>query len=198
MKKRMFLKCVCVLSLMCCTSINTNAQDLKSILTGVAQAVVGDKTTTASSLIGTWNYSAPKCQFESENLLSKAGGTVAANEVEKKIQTVYEKLGINSCQYTFNEDGSYSYTIKGKTMSGTYTFDDTEKTITMKGKLGIKIVAYVTVTGNTMSLVFNADKLMSVLKTITGAAASISSTASTINSIASSYDGLMLGFELQK
>ena len=35
-------------------------------------------------------------------------------------------------------------------MSGTYTFDDKEKTITMKGKLGVKTVAHVTVTGNDM------------------------------------------------
>lgn len=39
----------------------------------------------------------------------------------------------------------------------------------MTGKLGLKTVAYVTVTGNDMSMVFKADKLMSILKTITGA-----------------------------
>ena len=68
----------------------------------------------------------------------------------------------------------------------------------MKSKLGIKTVGYVTVTGDEMTLVFNADKLMSVLKTITGTVSSVNSTASTINSIADSYDGLRLGFELKK
>ena len=97
-----------------------------------------------------------------------------------------------------NEDGTYSYTLKKRTMSGTYTFDDKEKTITMKGKLGVKTVAHVTVTGNDMSLVFNADKLMSVLKTITGTVSKVNSTAATINSVAGSYDGLMLGFDLKK
>ena len=105
---------------------------------------------------------------------------------------------MEGCQYTFGEDGSYSCTIKGKTSSGTYTFDSDAKTVTMKSKLGIKTVAYVTVTGDSMSLVFKADKLMSVLKTLTGAASSVNSTASTINSIADSYDGLRLGFELKK
>lgn len=39
--------------------VNANAQDLKSILTGVAKAVVGDKATTSSSIIGTWKYVGP-------------------------------------------------------------------------------------------------------------------------------------------
>ena len=39
---------------------------------------------------------------------------------------------------------------------------------------------------------------MSVLKTITGAASKVNSTASTINSIAKQFDGMMVGFELEK
>lgn len=88
--------------------------------------------------------------------------------------------------------------LKKRTVSGTYVFDDEAKTITMKNKLGIQTVAYVTVTGNSMSLVFNADKLMSILKVITGAASKVNSTAATLNSVAEAYDGLMLGFELKK
>lgn len=198
MKNRVLLKNLWVLVMMCMISAGAGAQDLKSILSGVAKAVVGNKATTATSIIGTWSYAGPKCQFESENLLAKAGGEVAANEVEEKMQSVYDKVGMNNIQYTFNEDGTYSYKMKKRTVSGTYVFDDTAKTMTMKGKLGIKTVAHVTVTGNEMSLVFNADKLMSVLKTITGAASKVNSTAATINSVAGSYDGLMLGFELKK
>ena len=198
MNSKTLLKCLCPCLAMFAILVNANAQDLKSILTGVAKAVVGDKATTSSSIIGTWKYVGPQCQFESENLLAKAGGEVAAKEVEEKMQTVYDRIGMSGCEYTFNEDGTYSYTLKKRTMSGTYTFDDKEKTITMKGKLGVKTVAHVTVTGNDMSLVFNADKLMSVLTTITGTVSKVNSTAATINSVAGSYDGLMLGFDLKK
>lgn len=198
MKANFMLRCLFMAAVMTAAAGNAGAQDLKSVLSGVVKNVVGDKTTTASSIIGTWTYAGPECQFESDNLLAKAGGEVAAKEVEEKIQKVYEKVGMDGCQYTFSEDGSYSCTVKGKTSSGTYTFDSDAKTVTMKSKLGIKTVAYVTVTGDSMSLVFKADKLMSVLKTITSAAASVNSTASTISSIADSYDGLRLGFELKK
>ncbi len=198
MKKKTLLKSIWILLVMCGVSANAGAQDLKSILSGVAKAVVGNKATTASSIIGTWTYSGPECQFESENLLAKAGGEMAAKEVEEKMIAVYNKVGMNNIRYTFNEDGTYSYQMKKRTVTGSYVFDDAAKTTTMTGKLGLKTVAYVTVTGNDMSMVFKADKLMSILKTITGAASKVNSTAATINSVAEAYDGLMLGFELKK
>lgn len=198
MKKKTLLKSIWILLVMCGVSANAGAQDLKSILSGVAKAVVGNKATTASSIIGTWTYSGPECQFESENLLAKAGGEMAAKEVEEKMIAVYNKVGMNNIRYTFNEDGTYSYQMKKRTVTGSYVFDDAAKTITMTGKLGLKTVAYVTVAGNDMSMVFKADKLMSILKTITGAASKVNSTAATINSVAEAYDGLMLGFELKK
>ena len=198
MKKKTLLRSIWILLVMCGVSANAGAQDLKSILSGVAKAVVGNKATTASSIIGTWTYSGPECQFESENLLAKAGGEMAAKEVEEKMIAVYNKVGMNNIRYTFNEDGTYSYQMKKRTVTGSYVFDDAAKTITMTGKLGLKTVAYVTVTGNDMSMVFKADKLMSILKTITGAASKVNSTAATINSVAEAYDGLMLGFELKK
>ena len=198
MKKKTLLKSIWILLVMCGVSANAGAQDLKSILSGVAKAVVGNKATTASSIIGTWTYSGPECQFESENLLAKAGGEMAAKEVEEKMIAVYNKVGMNNIRYTFNEDGTYSYQMKKRTVTGSYVFDDAAKTITMTGKLGLKTVAYVTVTGNDMSMVFKADKLMPILKTITGAASKVNSTAATINSVAEAYDGLMLGFELKK
>ena len=198
MKKKTLLKSIWILLVMCGVSANAGAQDLKSILSGVAKAVVGNKATTASSIIGTWTYSGPECQFESENLLAKAGGEMAAKEVEEKMIAVYNKVGMNNIRYTFNEDGTYSYQMKKRTVTGSYVFDDAAKTITMTGKLGLKTVAYVTVTGNDMSMVFKADKLMSILKTITGAASKVNSTAATINSVVEAYDGLMLGFELKK
>lgn len=197
MKSLMF-RYLCMVAVMMSAAGNADAQDWKSVLGGIVKSAVGDKATTVTSIIGTWKYVGPECQFESDNMLAKAGGEVAAKQVEEKIQKVYDKIGMDGCQYTFNEDGTYSCTIKGKASSGTYTFDEDAKTITMKGKLGIKTVAYVTVLNDTMSLVFKADKLMSVLKTITNAASGVNSTAATLNSIAGSYDGLRLGFELKK
>lgn len=195
----MVKKFICIIALFCAVSVNANAQDLKSILSGIAQQVVGDKATTATSILGTWTYVKPDCQFKGDNLLVNAGGEVASAKVEEKLEGVMNKVGINNIQFTFNDDGTFTYTIKKKKASGTYIFDAETKTVAMKlGKLGMNVTAHVVTLGSNMSFVFNADKLMSVLKTITGAASKVNSTASTINSLASNFDGLMLGFEMKK
>ena len=62
---------------------------------------------------------------------------MAAKEVEEKMIAVYNKVGMNNIRYTFNEDGTYSYQMKKRTVTGSYVFDDAAKTITMTGKLGL-------------------------------------------------------------
>lgn len=192
-------KIICIIAMFCVFSVNTDAQDFKSILSGIAQKVVGDRTTTATSILGTWKYIKPDCQFQGDNLLANAGGEVAATKVEENLESVMNKAGINNIQFTFSENGKFSYTIKKKKANGTYVFDAEAKTVTMKlDKLNLNVTAHIITLGNNMSFVFNADKLMFVLKTITGAAAKVNSTASTINSLAENFDGLMLGFEMTK
>ncbi len=194
MKKTTFLACAAALA-MCVTAA---ASDLTSVLTSIVTSVIGNVTTTESSIVGTWKYSGAECMFESESALATAGGEVAATTVEEKIASVYSKLKLTSVTYTFSSDGTYS-TKSGKiTSSGTYTFDSDEQAITMKSKLGIKTVAYVTVVGSSMSLTFDADKLMSVLKVATSATSKYNSTMSTINSIVSEYNGMKIGYALTK
>ena len=120
-------------------------------------------------------------------------------EMEKKMIPIYEKAGLNTIQYTFNEDKTCSYTIKGKKVEGVYEFDPEAKTLTIKaGKLKVKTTAYVVTLGNNMSFVFDADKILSVVKTITGVASKLNSSASAINKLAEQFNGMMIGFELKK
>ena len=195
MKKSVLWKSVLVLALCFAGTANGMAQDLKSILSGVVSAVANKVTGESSSLTGTWAYSGPDCKFESDNLLAK--------KVEEKMSGVLEKLGFKEgATYTFNEDSTYTSVIGGKTVSGTYSYNADTKQLTMKTRLGLKVNATVSkgLTGNTMSLLFKADKLMSLAQTITGAVASKSSNAavSTATSLLNQYDGLQLGVELKK
>ena len=180
---------VCMIALFCAISVQADAQGLKDILTGVAKAVVGDKATTAISLIGTWNYVGPDCQLKGDDVLKNIGGEAAGEEVEKKMEPIYEKAGLNTIQYTFNEDKTCSYTIKGKKVEGTYEFDAEAKTVTIKaGKLGVKVTAHIVTLGSNMSFVFDADKILSVVKTITSAASKFNTSASTINKLTEQVD----------
>jgi len=192
-------KLVCIIALLCAVSVQGNAQSLKDILSDVAKAVVGDKATTQASLIGTWNYVGPDCQLKGDDILKNIGGETAGEEVEKKMEPIYEKAGLNTIQYTFNEDKTCSYTIKGKKVEGTYEFDAEAKTVTIKaGKLGIKTTAHIVTLGSNMSFVYDADKILSVVKTITGAASGLNASASTVNKLLEQFNGMMVGFELKK
>lgn len=185
-----------------CTVTTMQAQDLKSILGGIVQSAVGDKLTTKQSILGTWKYKAPACEFENKesnnNLLSTATSSVAATTAESTLIKVYDKLGLDQCVFVFNEDGSYSTNLGKIKTKGSYTFNTEEKTITLKTKLGLTLTAKVAVTGSSMTLMFNADKLISAVKAITGVASNLTQYAKAINSLAEKYDGMMLGFELVK
>lgn len=192
-------KLVCIIALLCAVSVQSNAQSLKDILSDVAKVVVGDKATTQASLIGTWDYVGPDCQLKGDDILKNIGGETAGEEVEKKMAPIYEKAGLNTIQYTFNEDKTCSYTIKGKKVEGTYEFDAEAKTVTIKaGKLGIKTTAHIVTLGSNMSFVYDADKILSVVKTITGAASGLNASASTVNKLLEQFNGMMVGFELKK
>ena len=192
-------KLLCILALLCAVSVQADAQSLKDILSGVAKAVVGDNATTATSLVGTWKYVAADCQLKSDNVLTNLGGEVATAEIEKKMSAIYTKAGLNTVQFTFNEDKSCSYSVNGRVVKGTYEFDQEAKTVTIKGGLlGVKITAKIVTLGSNMSFVFDADKILSVVKSITGVASKLNSSASTINKLAEQFDGMKVGFELKK
>lgn len=179
------------------TVSNVQAQSLGDLLSGIGKTVVGNKATSETSIKGTWKYSGPACLFESDNLLAKAGGSAASTKIENKIAPIVKNY-VNGIVFTFDGNGNYTSKLKTRVTKGTYTFDSKNKTITFKPAIGKAYIAYVAVTGSEMTLVFNANKLMSVLKTISNSAANTNSTASTINSLLKSYNGMRLGFRLKK
>ena len=178
-------KLICIIALLCAVSVQADAQSWKDILSGAVKQVVGDKATTETSLIGTWTYVGPDCQLKGDDLLKNIGGDAAGVEVEKKMEPIYEKTGLN--------------TIQGKKVEGTYEFDPEAKTITIQaGRLKVKTIAHVVTLGSNMSFVFDANKIFSVVKTITGAASSLNASASTVSKLLEEFDGMMIGFELKK
>lgn len=192
------IKFFLVAAMLLISASGVQAQSIGDLLTGLGKILVGDKATTAASLKGTWTYTGPACEFESDNLLSKAGGSAVSTKIENKITPVLKKYGVQGIVYTFDGNGNYTTKIKKRTIKGTYTFDSKKKTITFKPHYGKEYTANVSILSNQMTLVFNADKLMHVLQTISNTAAKQNSTAATINTLMKSYNGMRLGFRLKK
>lgn len=164
---------------------------------GLLDMVIGHIKIDQSSLIGTWVYSEPGCAFTSENLLAKAGGSVAATQVKQKLASVYNSLGIasNNTYFVFDQNGRFEAKIKGIPFSGTYTFDSNNSKLNLKTAL-FTIPAFVTRTTNGLSLTMESKKLLNVLQTIT--ALTGNSTLSTIGELSKNFDGVRMGFDVVK
>ena len=167
----------------------------------VLQSVLGITGTKVSkqNLIGTWKYSQPGCAFTSEKLLAQAGGEIVASNVKTKLQPTFQKVGINASntQVTFNQDGTFSAKVAGKAWSGNYTYDEKTCKITMSGLL-LNINCYAKLNVNGIGLLFEGKKLLTMMQTMSALAGGQNGTLNTIGDIASSYDGLRVGFDMTK
>jgi hypothetical protein len=163
----------------------------------VLSSVIGLNQLSQSQLIGTWRYNGPGCAFTSDNLLAKAGGEVAATQIEQKLEQQYAKLGFSSSNtyITFNQDGTFASKIGGKSFSGNYTYDAGTGALNLKGLL-LSLNGYATRNGSGISVLFESKKLLSLLQTM--AALSGNSTLSTIGEVSKNYDGARLGFDMSR
>lgn len=184
------------------TSSNTSSSSSSSssLLGNLLEGVLGSgKTISQKDLVGTWQYESSDCVFESENLLMKAGGAVAASKVESELNSSLAKIGIKegACSFTFNDDNTYTAVIGGHSLSGKYTLNADDKKITMTYLLGMgSMTPHIVKSGSKISLLIEGDKLLSLVKGIS--ALSNSTTLSTVSSLLSQYDGLLVGMQLSK
>ena len=100
---------------------NSQAQSWKDLLnkdniSKVVNAITGTPETI--DMTGTWNYKGSAVEFESENLLMKAGGAAAATMAENKLDEQLSKVGIKAGQmnFTFNADSTFTSTGKRNCM----------------------------------------------------------------------------------
>lgn len=182
-------------------SVCVQAQSLKDLLnkesiSKVINAVTGHKASV--NMVGTWHYTSSAIEFESENLLKKAGGAVAASAAETKMDEQLEKLGIKagSMSFTFKADSTFTSTVGKRTLSGSYSYNEAEGRVNLKYLKLLNMSAKMNCTTNNMELLFDADKIL-MLITFLGSKSN-STALKTVSSLAKGYDGMLLGFELKK
>lgn len=212
MMKKMMMAAVAALMLQSCgmtnpganggsqmggTTTNNSGSSIGSnALGGLLDLVVGSVKLSQADIIGTWSYVEPACAFTSENLLAKAGGSVAAKTVNEKLLSVYNSLHISSgnTQLTFNENGQFTGKIGGFPMSGTYTFDAANGLVKMKSLT--TFTAHLTRSTHGMNFTFESKKILSLLQTVS--AISGNTSLSTIGDIYKQFNGMRLGFAMKK
>lgn len=172
-----------------------------STLGNILEGVFSSSNITVSDMAGVWTSNGPAVCFQSDNFLKKAGGVAAASMIESKLSPYYNQYGLNGAVMTINTDGTFSMKLKNITLKGNIT-QTTEKgvfqfTFTALGsvKLG-SIKTYVQKSYNTLSVMFDASKLKNL---ISGIAKIVNiQIVRTLTSLLDSYEGLCVGFRMER
>lgn len=189
-----------------CISANTAAyaQSLKDILNSSAvRDVITSATgiTLPTDITGTWDYSGTAVKFEGDNVLKNATAALAATELEKKLNTYTEKIGLKegTFSYTFNADSTFTTSFKGKPFSGKYSLSPDRKRLALnygKALNLLKMNAIISVNGDQTDIMFKADKLLEFIGKISSS--SNNATLKSISAVAGQYNGMDMGFAVKK
>ncbi|MBR7134599.1 MAG: DUF4923 family protein [Bacteroidaceae bacterium] len=169
---------------------------------------------TDDMLVGTWSYTSVACVLSGDEALSNIGGALGSSKIEETLNGYLSRVGLKegSCFFTFASDSSCVFKVAGKEIKGKYTFDANEKKLQLNFYSRLNMTADVAYNLNTLNIVFNADKLLSLVKSVTSKVAGSSksgskassllggssSALSSVSSILENYDGMMLGMKLKK
>lgn len=197
-------------AMFCMLASDMQAQSLKDLfkkdnigetLGGIAETVLTKTGIMKTDITGNWTYAQADCKFTSEDLAKQAGGTLAATKISDRLSDVYTRIGIKpgAFNFQFNSDSTFTSTLGAKTLKGDFMLEGNDITLNYKIAGGLKtasVNAHVQKAGNNLSILFNADKLL----TFFGQLGSVSNIAvlKTVAALAEGYDGMMIGYEMTK
>lgn len=175
---------------------NSTAGDVASDLIG---NLLGTSKVSEKSLVGTWTYNQPCVAFESEDVLTTLGSSMVSKKVESTMQKGLTKVGFNSGKVvmTLKEDKTGTIEFNGKNIVVNWavdgsdlklTFPIVDKGVTMNAKL----------TGSELQLAMKADKLLTLLNTITEKTSTVNSSLGTLNTLTKNVKGMYMGLKFTK
>ena len=166
------------------------------VISGLTSVFSSDKQATTNNIIGTWSYTEPAIVFTSDNLLTKVAAKVAANKLETKLQSYLTQYGIKpgALVLTFNEDGTCTEKLNGKTIKGKWQVKDSKLILTLGGIKALQITTQID--GKDMQFVTDATKLLKLFKSV--GAKSTNKNIQTVTSLMKSVDGMQAGVTLHK
>ena len=155
-----------------------------------------NKQANENNIVGTWAYSEPAIVLNSGNFLTNTAYKVAANKVEKKLQTYLSQYGITPGTFsiTFNADGTCVKTLKGKSAKGTWKIQDQKLLLTIGKIKTVKITTQIS--GNEMQLVTDATKLLQMFQSF--GANSSNSNIKTVASLLKGVKEMQAGITMKK
>lgn len=205
MKRLCIFIAAAFLAAICPSAYGQSLKDLlnKKSIEGIVNTVVDQLDIIPENITGDWEYKGTAVKFTGDNILMNAASEVAAAQVEEKLDEYLQVIGLKegAFGYTFDADSTFTTTFNKMKFPGRYTFSPEEDTIELDyGKTerlkGISLKTTVSVTPTNMELLFNADKLLEFIGKISSSAGD--SKLSVLSSLVSQYDGMKIGFELDR
>lgn len=173
-----------------------------NMLTNLVGNLLNGGTVSERDLVGTWTYNGVSCVFESQNFLAQAGGVAASSALEAKMDEQLKRYGISKgvTRFTFNADKTFTATLNGRNMSGTYSLDPTAKTLRLQFVGGLlNLQPQVARNGNGIALLFESDKLLGLLGTASSFLGKMgNSNLAMVSSLLGNYQGMRIGLKLSK
>lgn len=190
--------------------VDASAQKLGNLLKKAASSdVVNSVINTyvpganAVSLPGSWSYTGAAVSLSGETAVSNIAGTAVTSGIENKIDGYLQRIGVKpgAVHFTFNGDKTFTSTIFGINLSGTWQINDEAKRVTLQYG---KVMKYLSMTGTLTrtsegcEILFDADRFLTFIKSALSFAGKGSTAASGLSSLTSSYKGMKLGYKLAK
>lgn len=176
------------------------AGDILSGIQSTIENATAEKSFTIDELKGTWKYSSPGVQFDSQNSLEKLGGAAAGATIENKLAPYYRKAGITSMVLTVDNAHNFTIKIKNITLKGTIAKGTNNKLIfnfQAFGKMNLgKVNCMATKSGNMLNLCFDVRRMVEILNKVSSVVKN-SSYASLVN-LLSKYDGIYVGAKMRR
>ena len=154
-------------------------------------------------LIGTWTFEGTAVRLETDDILKKAAGEIAASKAEEKLDEYCRKYGLTAKvgTFTFKEDGTFESTTGKTTQKGTYTLKGDKLTLKYGNGKHIKNIGSLTATvkresSGEISLLWDASRMIDVFTSLTAKTSNAS--LQSISTLLQGYDGLKVGIRLKK
>jgi hypothetical protein len=156
------------------------------------------------ALIGVWHYWGVAVQFTGTDLVAMLGSSVAAPTIKQTLETYFAEAGISrgSWSVDFSANGTFIVKTAHHGLAGLYSFDYQAQTMTVTydyPALGGKnsVVGKLTFSGQKLSLTFEADKIIAIIKDATRDI-QLDQNINDLLTMISEYKGLYLGVEMVK
>ena len=174
-----------------------NSKNVNEAVSKVSGAVTSTKP---QSIVGVWKYKGAACAFDSDNAITKMGSKVITDKIEEQLDIYCAQTGFNpgASNFIFTAKGAFVNTVGTQKYTGSYTYNKANGALVLNyQQLTVSINGNVTAENGTTSLLFDANKMMKLLSSMSNST-NAEATVKSISTMLNECKGVKVGFKIGK